>query len=275
MPPSLPLAASIGAEKSVAPGMGRCFSRGKRMKFLVRIAPGAALAAVTAGGALAADLPRRTVAPAAPAYIAPPLFTWTGFYAGLNAGATIGDTRYQYAPFFNNYAQSGVGFTGGGQIGYNFQTGPVVIGLETDINYRGGSSSSSNWAYGGANSSSGYFGTIRGRLGFTPMDRLLIYGTGGIAYGSTSFPNTIAGIDGFGVPRAFYGQNNQGTKFGWTAGAGAEYAITPKWSVKAEYLYVDLGKSYVNYYDAASGAVLPASARNANHVVRLGVNYHF
>lgn len=245
------------------------------MKTLVRIVQGTALAALTAGGALAADLPRRTVAPAAPAYIAPPLFTWTGFYVGLNAGATIGDSKYQYAPFFNNYAQSGVGFTGGGQIGYNFQTGPVVFGLETDINYRSGSSSANNWGYGGATNTSGYFGTVRGRLGFTPMDRLLIYGTGGLAYGNANFPNTIAGVDGFGVPRAFYGSNNNGTKLGWTAGAGAEYAITPKWSIKAEYLYVNLGRTNVNYVDAYSGVPFSASAKNANHVVRLGVNYHF
>lgn len=245
------------------------------MSLTIRIAQAAAFA-LLAGSASAADLPRRTQAPAAPAYIAPPLFTWSGFYVGLNAGANIGDSRYRFSPFFNNYGQSGVGFTGGGQIGYNFQTGPVVFGAETDINYRSGSSNSNNnFAFGGATNTSGYFGTVRGRLGFTPMDRLLIYGTGGLAYGNTNFPSTVAGLDAFGAPRAFFGSNNSGTKLGWTAGAGAEYAITPKWSVKAEYLYVDLGRTNVNYVDAFSGGAFSASAKNANHVVRMGVNYHF
>ena len=241
---------------------------------LKRIAQGAALAVLASGSALAADLPRRSEAPMAPVY-APPIFTWTGFYVGLNAGATIGDSRYQFAPFFSNYAQSNVGFTGGGQLGYNWQMGPVVFGAETDINYRSGGSASNGWGNGGSNNNSGYFGTVRGRLGFTPMDRLLIYGTGGLAYGNSNLPNNVVGLDSFGAPRSFYGSNNNGTKLGWTAGAGAEYAITPKWSVKAEYLYVNLGKTNVNYVDAFTGLPGYASASNRNHVVRLGINYHF
>jgi len=113
------------------------------MKKLGLFVSGAALA-LSAGAALAADLPRRNVAPVAPVY-APPVFTWTGFYVGLNAGANINDSRYAWAPFFNQNGQSGVGFTGGGQIGYNWQMGALVLGLETDINYRGASSSGGNW----------------------------------------------------------------------------------------------------------------------------------
>jgi outer membrane immunogenic protein len=238
----------------------------------IELLSGAALVALASGSAFAADLPRRTEpAPVAPIY-APPIFTWTGAYVGLNAGATINDSRYSFAPFFNSYAQSGVGFTGGGQIGYNWQTGPLVIGAETDINFRSGTSGSGNgWA--SSNNSSGYFGTLRGRIGYA-WDRVLIYGAGGLAYGNANFPTTVVGIDAFGVPRAFYGSNNAGTRLGWTAGAGVEWAFAPNWSVKAEYLYVDLGRSNVSYTGALLVPVV-ASAQNRDHVVRMGVNYHF
>jgi len=238
----------------------------------------AALATSALGGipARAADLPRRTEAPMAPVY-APPVFTWTGFYVGLNAGAAISDSRYQFSPFFNQNGNGGVAFTGGGQIGYNWQMGALVLGLETDLNYRGRSSNNNGaTGFGGANTSTaGYFGTVRGRLGFAATDHLLIYGTGGLAYGKTNFPTTIAGIDAFGTPRAFVGSNNNGVTVGWTAGAGLEYALTPNWSIKGEYLYVDLGRKSVAYVDALSGASLTASANNRNHVVRMGLNYRF
>lgn len=235
---------------------------------------GAAIAALATTSAYAADLPsRKEPPPIAPAY-APPVFTWTGFYVGINAGAAINDNRYTWSAFLNNNSSGGVGFTGGGQIGYNWQTGPLVLGLETDLNYRGGSSSS-NSAFGFTNSKSGYFGTVRGRIGYA-IDRLLIYGTGGLAYGNTSYPNNVTGIDAFGTPRALIGlNNNNGTRLGWTAGAGAEYAFNQHWSVKAEYLYVDLGRNSVNYIDLFSGLPTTLNARNSEHIVRAGINYHF
>ena len=233
---------------------------------------GVAIAAITAGSALAADLPRRTAPPVAP-YIVP-VFTWTGFYIGANAGAAINDSRYSYSAFLNNYGQSGTSFTGGGTLGYNYQMGAFVLGLETDLNYLG-KTSSNNSTFGGSNSSSGYFGTVRGRAGFA-FDRALFYATGGLAYGRTNFPSTIVGLDAFGTPRAFYGFNNSDkTKLGYTVGAGVEYALTNNWSIKGEYLYVDLGKSSVGYVDAGTGLGLTSTAQNRNHIVRAGVNYRF
>lgn len=243
------------------------------MSKVITLLQSAAIVALTAGSALAADLPRRTEAPLAPVYAAP-IFTWTGFYVGLNAGAAINDSKYNWSGFFNNYGQSGVAFTGGGQIGYNWQTGPLVLGLETDINYRGSSSNNNAWGLGGSNSGSGYFGTVRGRLGYA-IDRLMIYGTGGLAYGNANFPTNVLGVDNFGTPRFFVGNNNNGTRLGWTLGAGAEYALNPHWSVKAEYLYVDLGKSTVGYVDAFSGLPVSMQARNSDHIVRAGLNYRF
>ncbi len=241
-------------------------------KFL-RPALVATFAALSAGTALAADLPSRKAPPVA--YVEqPPIFTWTGFYAGLNAGAAIGDSRYSWQPFGSSFNQGGVAFTGGGQIGYNWQTGPLVLGLETDINYRGASNNSNGGVFGASNMGSGYFGTVRGRIGYA-MDRVLVYGTGGLAYGNARFPATSFGFGGPAGVMALSRIDNPGTRIGWTAGAGVEYAVTPKWSVKAEYLYVDLGRNSANYVDLISGAPVSLQARNADHIVRAGVNYHF
>ena len=236
---------------------------------------GAALAALASGSAFAADLPRRTEPPAAPIY-APPVFTWTGFYVGLNAGAAIDASQHQFAPFFASSNSGGAGFTGGGQLGYNWQTGPLVVGLETDLNYRASQSNSGGgFGMGAVGSGADYFGTLRGRVGFAPMDRMLIYATGGLAYGNTNFPGSVAGIDGFGVARALYGGGNAGASAGWTVGGGAEYALTQHWSVKAEYLYVSLGGKSTNYIDAVSGLPIVANANTRDHIARVGVNYHF
>ena len=157
-----------------------------------------AIAAMSAS-AFAADLPRRESAPApAPIYVAP-IFTWSGFYVGLNAGATFNDRKNGLRPvvvnngFVNNdvtlYDSAVVGaynddnnaaFTGGAQIGYNWQFGSMVAGVEADINYRGGGSNdgfdvalagagpfagASRFTYGG-NNGGDWFGTLRARLGF-------------------------------------------------------------------------------------------------------------
>jgi len=111
---------------------------------------------------------------------------------------------------------------GGGQIGYNLQLSPLfVAGLETD--FQGASSHNLDW-----------FGTVRARLGITPFSpNLLIYGTGGFAYGEIR--------NGWNNGNGWNTVNNVGT--GWTAGGGVEWAFLPNWSAKAEYLYTDLSGS--------------------------------
>ena len=242
------------------------------MSRLFRPLMGVSLAALSAGSALAADLPSRK-APPPVAYVEPvPVFTWTGFYIGLNAGAAISNSRYGFAPFGADQKAGGVAFTGGGQIGYNWQTGPLVLGVETDINYRG--ASGNNNGFGSIGTSAGYFGTARARVGYA-IDRLLIYGTGGLAYGSVNFPGSATGVGLGGAPHFLTRFNNPGTKLGWTAGAGVEYALTRNWSVKAEYLYVDLGRNTAGYTDLATGLPVTLQARNSDHIVRAGVNYRF
>ena len=228
-----------------------------------------ALAAV-AGAAQAADLPSRKGPPPAAVYAAP-MFNWTGFYIGLNAGAAIrnnqwGSSYYAGYPYYGTPANNnGVGFTGGGQIGYNWQMGAAVFGLEADLNYLS-AQNASNAAYwlGATNSTGGLLGTVRGRLGLA-MDRWLIYATGGLAYGNAYYQSWYP----YGVA-GYYGTTSSGMKIGYSVGAGVEYAIANNWSIKAEYLFTDIRRNNDGYYAPAYW-----NRATQNHVVRLGVNYHF
>jgi outer membrane immunogenic protein len=268
-----------------------------------------ALMAVGAVAAQAADLPTRKEAPA-PVFVPPP-FTWTGFYVGLNAGgmfttgsrsATIFDPAagtdggFLNADFPGGLGNGQTGFIGGGQAGYNWQTGAFVLGVETDFQ---GTTVSKSFNQTGipfsgpgvppflvgdnltvnGKASLDWLGTTRGRVGFvvTPDNRLMIYATGGVAYGG--------GSSNFSVFDATTGSVFSGspssTRVGWTAGAGVEYALTNNWTIRGEYLYADLGSTnFQTVGNAAAATFFPgvfASAKisyNAS-IVRAAVNYKF
>ncbi len=160
----------------------------------------AALGIIAAGAASAADLPSRKGPVAAPVYI-PPVFTWTGFYVGANAGYGWGNVNA------NGFANVGDldGFVGGGQIGYNYQMGQFVLGLEADLQ---GADLSSGNNLGLVRVKTDYFGTVRARVGFA-IDRFMPYVTGGWAYGNvkTSIP-------------ALAFSNDSSHTGGWTVGGG-------------------------------------------------------
>jgi len=200
-----------------------------------------ALATLVAGAACAADLPRRTMSPAP--YFAAKSFSWTGVYAGLNAGYDFGNT--------SNSARGVIGSVRGGSlggtVGYNQQIQNFVIGAEGDLaaaNVQGSTGSNS----AKVNS----IGTLRARAGFA-ADRALVYATGGYAGGQTKVTN---GTDG--------------SKWlnGYAIGGGLEYAFTNNISAKAEYLYTDLQPK--NY-----GLTAVNSAGVKVNQVRTGVNYKF
>jgi outer membrane immunogenic protein len=305
-----------------------------------------ALLALTAGAALAADLPTRKESLLPPP---PPPPVWTGFYAGLNAGGTwgasnginmasgpvylhptaftgsIGNALYDWslpsaAGTTGSMNSNTGGFIGGGQIGYNWQApfmgGKFVVGLEADIQgIAGGSnrgsmlnvtqvgstiSSSSSGApistIGSASRSIDYLGTVRGRLGFLVTPTLLVYGTGGLAYGGVSlnagYWSSAPTISRFSELSDSWGGlgSYSTTRTGWTAGGGVEWMFMQSWSAKVEYLYYDLGTVATSL--SPSGAVInaprdprygqswwlnggQASTRFNGNIVRAGVNYHF
>ena len=265
----------------------------------------AALATSSAGAAMAADLPMRS-APPAP-YYAAPVFTWTGFYIGVNAGASFANTAGLATPagftaangFVNTTnsfgpfrgSSSGVGFVGGGQAGYNFQTGMFVYGLETDIDYfgQGGSGTrtfSDTNVYPAAGSTfsltrrsaDGYLGTVRGRVGIAAFDRTLLYVTGGLAYGDygTSYKlgQFVNGANTANVIN-FSGNPGSDTRIGYAIGAGVEYAITQNISAKAEYLYTDLGSRTYNLTNPQTPAVISVKSDGSSQLARVGLNYKF
>jgi len=229
---------------------------------------GVALAALSSA-ASAADLPSR-VAPA-PMIAAVPLFTWTGFYVGVNAGYGWNSGNSSYIdPAFGYGSSSGDdgGFIGGGQVGYNYQIGSFVLGVEADLQYADvGNKSSGYYAgyYTGSNDSDGYFGTVRARAGVA-FDRALIYVTGGLAYGDIG-NNNYAGLGT--VNNYYFGNNNDDANWGWTLGGGVEYAFTNNLTAKIEGLYVNLDtKNSGGLYYAGNGDT-------EFGVVRAGLNYKF
>ena len=219
---------------------------------------GLAILAFT-GAAVAADLPSRR-APQSDYYAPPPMFTWTGFYLGLNAG-------YGWGAFTNGSNQvfgAPSGFEGGVTGGFNWQaTQNIVLGLEGDLDLS--SISNSNqlpfFRFNGDGKQSS-LATIRPRIGYS-ADRALIYLTGGLAMGSVS-----ANINDWRSLPFFSSMSSFQT--GFAVGAGLEYAFTDHLSAKAEYLFTSLGSK-----DAFAGTPDWMSVGINTSQVRAGVNYHF
>ncbi len=275
----------------------------------------AAFGSVFATSAFAADLPAKayTKAPVIP----PVIYDWTGFYVGGNIGyswgresddGTLAGTQniFQYRTASGPpavptstaaigpvplYGKSNVnGVIGGGQAGYNWQRGTWLVGLEGDFQ---GSDERSNGAIctvagcppGSLLYNTSYrldwFGTLRGRAGFLATPQFLLYATGGLAYGHLSATEPT-------VPLSW-----GDTRAGWTVGAGGEVAIDSHWSIKLEYLYMDLGR----FGDASASTATSVTVANSprvgfstltvtnttatfntrftDNIVRVGVNYRF
>ncbi|MBV8849056.1 MAG: porin family protein [Methylobacteriaceae bacterium] len=245
----------------------------------------AAIAAMI-GSAAAADLPSRRPPPPV-AYVPPvPIFTWTGFYVGVNAGGAFranNDNGFNNAAFFGGaspFATANVNnsarFIGGGQVGVNYQINQFVVGVEGDGQALVGSNNNNNtFGFVGNGSTTSFLGTVRGRAGLA-FDRVLVYGTGGVAFGggNNNWPNTIIGNIG-GAPTFFTANNGNNTRVGYAVGAGAEYAFTPNWSVKVEYLFADLGRNNRTYLAPGGLAGFSVNNREQEHIVRAGLNYRF
>ncbi len=252
---------------------------------------GAITLAICAGSAFAADLPFRPSPPPL-GYMTPaPVSSWAGFYVGLNLGGGWSGsalTPNSLTPFTDLAAPGSLfvlpgsinggkfaGVLGGAQIGYNYQFGKsYVIGAEADFQgtsiSTGGNNAATTYlsplgtgnlllplAPAGINARVNWIGTVRGRAGYLLTPTLLLFGTGGFAYGG------VAGnVSGF-----------SNTATGWTAGGGVEWMFAPHWTAKLEYLYMNLNNSGVN--GAFTGYEFGSRYHPEINVVRAGVNYLF
>ena len=212
---------------------------------------------------MAADLPVK--APMTPAAVVAD--SWSGGYVGIQGGYGWGRGRKTDNTGFDtgNYNISGA--LVGGTLGYNMQHGPIVWGLETDLAYAwiGGSTNGTGAGFPGC---AGFYcdskiralGTFRGRVGYA-HGNVLPFVSGGLAYGNVRASERLP----------IGGASGSKWVLGWTAGAGVEGKVMPGWSVKVEYLYVDLGK-----HDIFTNAFLgPQQVQTRAHVARVGINRSF
>jgi outer membrane immunogenic protein len=206
------------------------------------------------GAAAAADLSRPAPAPyykAAPAVVQ--VYNWTGFYIGVSGGGAFGSSAWDRTGSRN--------IDGGlvsGTIGYNWQFGQTVAGLEGDMGWAGISGSTTTNCPLGCKTNDTWLSTVRGRLGYA-ADRFMPYVTAGGAFGDirTSTPGFSSGEN----------------RVGWTVGGGLEAALTGHWTGKVEYLYVDLG-SFNCGLNCGAGLTTDNVSFHTN-VLRAGVNYKF
>jgi outer membrane immunogenic protein len=258
---------------------------------------------------------------------APPM-AWTGFYVGGNVGYSWGrsDTSLSFngaggaflSGTSDNFNLNGV--IGGGQAGYNWQTGVWVFGFETDFQGSAQKGSTSGACGGGTlvhvlallnsacsqghvgDTAAGdvaafpvtatltqkldWFGTVRGRVGYTVTPTILAYGTGGLAYGHVGTTDTISGVNITGTQGTNVSTSTpvgaifstSSTRAGWTLGGGIECMVTGRWTAKFEYIYIDLGTvsgAFATPVTAISGGSLVSqfSSHVTDNIVRVGFSY--
>jgi outer membrane immunogenic protein len=260
-----------------------------------------------------------------------PVASWTGFYLGVNAGYTWSQNNTVSSvgslltrnPLLDPAAVAPVvggvttgipvgktsGFIGGGQVGYNYQVNEFVVGIEADIQGLSSRSASGTTAnsipipgfVAAANTTLtatnrvDWLGTVRGQLGYTITPALLVYGTGGLAYGEVQSNSSISqqltgpSATNINAPYGSFASISQ-TRTGWAAGGGAAWMITDNWTAKLEYLHYDLGS--VTYSGAMTNVVVPpgggvplgtpvctisatSSTSFRGDIVRLGLSYKF
>ena len=217
------------------------------------------LSIIAAGNALAADLPQPAPPPpqAPVAYIpAPaPVYNWGGIYLGLNGGYGFGHSDWT-GGVVSSGSFSTSGFLVGGTLGFNYQWSALVLGAETDLDFTGITGDGPGGFCLNCKTSNDWLGTTRARVGWA-ADRVLFYGTAGVAYGN--------------VQASAFATTNTSTEIGWTAGVGVEAAFAENWTARIEYLYVDLS-------DASCGApCAPASVSVSftQSLIRAGVDFKF
>jgi outer membrane immunogenic protein len=256
-----------------------------RKKFLLA----AATAVAFTGSAFAADL---GAPPPPPVYVPPPpVSPWTGFYIGGQIGGAWGSGALGnfngFDPFTGTFINTSLGGTpsgviGGGHVGYQVQINQWVVGVEGSVDgtslrktavasfpiFLGGSTLTTQ-------TTADIQGSIRGKLGIV-WDRFMIYGTGGVAFGGFNTDFQIAALSGTVVPPFFASNNFSTTRVGWTAGGGAQYAVTPNWWVFVEYRFSDFGTIRNGAFpNLPSGVFFNGERRIEENQVQAGFSYKF
>lgn len=241
-------------------------------------------AVLSVGAAHAADLPLK----AAPPVVAP-AFSWTGFYIGAHGGYGWGQNDFRDSYTIDSSPVDGPdasydidGGLAGGQIGYNWQVNQFVVGIEADASWADISGEGS-YFNGIADSCAlnndpctteiDALGTITGRLGVA-VDHALFYVKGGAAWANVKVTSGNTDPD---FPDTNYHANEEETRWGWTIGAGAEYAFAQNWSIKVEYNYIDLGNREVTFnYTPDDFTTATKTTLDQNFsIVKAGINYRF
>ena len=242
------------------------------------LAAAAALLITTVSG-YAADLPVKALLSPAP------VWSWTGFYGGVHVGAGWGTTESTLTSFsvtppgivvplnFPFSQNSRSGFLGGGQVGYNWQTGWAVFGVQGDIAGMDVKGTTPCVVILSCTSKSNWLATVSGCVGAVVLDRGLVYVKGGAAWMNTDHTVNTSLIGG-GPVTTLTSVNS--TAWGWLLGMGTEWMITRNWTAFVEYNYIEFDKKNERFpIAAAPGLAFNADLTNKLSIAKVGANYKF
>jgi outer membrane immunogenic protein len=260
---------------------------------MTRITPTLAAFALAALAALVE--PATAADPLLPLRPAPPAMSWYGSFIGIQAGYAWGSEAVEFTnatgalagtlgvTIPRALAQNPAGFVGGAQWGSNWQSDRFVYGFFSDFSYSDIRASETLALGGGALGTRSnfaeqrlmWFGTSRLRGGYLVSDNLLLYGSGGLASGTTevTVSNNAAGLPCSFAGACPFGSDSK-TRYGWALGLGAEYAYGP-WSITLDYIHYDLGRLNLTYGDGVSTSFATTSTRFSGDMLRGGINYRF
>jgi outer membrane immunogenic protein len=230
-------------------------------KFLLT---GVALAAL-GGSALAADLPARRGMPVKAPEPVSYGYNWSGFYIGAHGGGGWSEKCLAFSGASEG-CHDGDGWLGGGQIGFNVQSGQFVFGVEFSGSWAdiSGSHTGLQAPFGTYSSDVNTILLFTGRVGMT-FDRMLLYVTGGGAWVRDEYSYALGG----------FSSSTEANRTGWTIGAGIEYGLSPNWSIAAQYNYVDLGNKDVTFAATPAFAAFTSDADHQLHLATVRLNYRF
>jgi outer membrane immunogenic protein len=238
-------------------------------------------ALVCAGPALAADIPARM--PVKAPVMVPAAYSWTGCYVGAHAGYGWGRKDFS-DPTGGNFAPPGAvvldntrGWLAGGQVGCNYQfSGSWLLGVEGEYAWANIKGDTVDPFFAGKNgpnvlsAKTDGLASATGRVGFV-WDRALFYAKGGAAWAHDRYNVFLAP----GIFAPAVNASGTETRFGWTVGAGVEWAVINNWSVKLEYAHYEFGTRNINLVDPANPPPVPADIKQRIDTVKVGVNYRF